>query len=61
VPAREFDPPLPLPPQRPVWAAAHSAAVVFWNRASQDARVGEGFRAICAANALRLRQIADRM
>lgn len=61
VPAREFDPPLPLPPQRPVWAAACAAAVLFWNRASRDARIGKEFRSICAANAMRLQQIADRV
>jgi hypothetical protein len=59
VPARKFEPPLPLPPQRSVWAAACAAALSFWSSASQDARIGAEFRGVCAANAKRLRQIAD--
>ena len=60
LPRREFEPPLPLPPQRTVWHAACTAALGFWDRAAADVRIGEAFRAVCAANAARLRQVADR-
>jgi len=59
VPARQFEPPLPLPPQRSVWAAACAAALSFWRSASQDARIGAEFRSVCAANGRRLRLVAD--
>lgn len=61
VPVREFEPPLPPPPERVVWAAACEAAVAFWARASQDVRISEGFRRTCALNAGRLRRAADRV
>ena len=61
VPPRHFEPPLPLPPQRPVWTAACSAAIAFWTRASGDARISSGFRRVCLANARRLQQVADRV
>ena len=59
VPGRKLEPPLPLPPQSTVWAAASAAAVSFWSGASQDARIGADFRSVCASNAERLRQVAD--
>jgi hypothetical protein len=59
VPGRKFEPPLPLPPQRTIWATACAAAVSFWSIASQDARIGADFRSVCASNAGRLRQVAD--
>ena len=61
VPTRSFEPALPLPPLRATWATACSAAVLFWTRASQDARIGEDFRHTCALNAQRLQQIAQRV
>ena len=61
VPPRSFEPPLPLPPQRPVWTAACSAAIAFWTRASQDQRISDGFRRLCLANARRLQQVAERV
>jgi hypothetical protein len=61
VPGRQFEPPLPLPPQRTVWTIACAAALSFWSSASQDARVGAEFRRVCASNAKRLRQIADQV
>ncbi len=61
VPVRSFEPPLPLPPQKPVWAVACAAALRFWNHASQDARISKEFRDICASNARRLKQVADRL
>jgi hypothetical protein len=60
LPKREFEPPLPLPPQRAVWRAACTAALLLWDRAAADVRIGAAFRRICANNATRLRQAADR-
>ena len=61
VPTRSFEPALPLPPLRATWLTACSAAVLFWTRASQDARIGEDFRRTCALNAQRLQQVAQRV
>ena len=61
VPVRTFVPPLPLPAQRAVWDAACAVAIDFWNRAASDARLSESFRAICAANARRLQDVAARL
>ena len=58
VPVREFEPPLPLPPQREVWRAACSAAVLLWTRGARDARLSEEFRGVCALNSRRLQGIA---
>jgi hypothetical protein len=58
VPARTFDPPLPLPSVQAYWATACSAAIAFWSRAAKDRRVSEPFRAISAGNAVRLSSIA---
>lgn len=61
VPPRDFEPPLPLPPQRAVWDACCAAAVGFWQAAAADARISAGFRALCADNAQRLHTIAQRL
>lgn len=61
VPPRGFEPPLPLPPQRPVWMAACSTAITFWTGASQDQRISSGFRRLCLASARRLQQVAERV
>ena len=58
VPVREFNPPLPLPPQREAWSAACHAALRFWRLAGGDARIGSAFRAVCEANADTLDRIA---
>ena len=52
VPVRELGspPPLPLPPQRPVWLLACEAAIFFWGTAAQDLRISENFREICTTN-----------
>jgi hypothetical protein len=60
VPARDFVPPLPLPPQRPVWLAAAEAASSFWQQASTDSRISARFRALCAANAVAIEDAASR-
>jgi hypothetical protein len=59
VPTRDFEPPLPLPPQRAVWAQACQAALAFWMRAAQDARISAEFRAACEGNARRLETVAQ--
>lgn len=59
LPTREFSPPLPLPPERPEWTLARSAAMAFWQRASADSRISAGFRAHCKANGQRLERLAD--
>lgn len=58
---REFAPPLPLPPDRDCWNTACAAATGFWHTAAVDARVSTGFRAICAHNAQRLHETAQRL
>ena len=55
---RTFEPRLPLPAQREVWRAACTAAVLFWSRAAEDARISDAFRKTCNANALRLQELA---
>ena len=56
VPARNFTPRLPSPPQRDVWQIACKAAIEFWRAASGDTRVSESFREVCMAN---LRQLTE--
>ena len=58
VPARSFEPRLPLPPQRSAWNTACAAAVLFWSRAAEDSRISSGFREVCGANARRLQELA---
>jgi hypothetical protein len=56
VPEREFGalPTLPLPPQKADWHLACEAALQFWRRAEQDARISEDFRQRCGANARKI-------
>ena len=58
VPPRAFEPPLPLPPQRAVWHAAHGAALAFWREAAHDGRISPAFRAVCAGHAEQLARAA---
>lgn len=60
VPARAFDPALPLPAQRTAWLAAASAAAAFWQRAAGDARISAPFRDACAANGWQMLELAAR-
>ena len=60
VPRRSFDPVLPLPPQRAVWLHACAAATAFWLAVAQDVRIGDGFRATAAANAIALARLQDK-
>jgi hypothetical protein len=60
-PTRDFEPPLPLPAQRAVWLSACSAALAFWTRAADDARISAAFRRFCAASSVRLQGVAERV
>jgi HipA-like C-terminal domain len=61
VPPQDFNPPPPLPAQRAAWQTAAAAALAFWRRASTHERVSALFRALCAANADALEQVAARV
>ena len=61
LPGSGFEPALPLPPQLPVWRTVCAAAVDFWAAASLDSRISESFRQVCAANALVLQRLAERV
>lgn len=61
VPARRFDPPLPLPGERAAWDAACAAALAFWRAAAADARISAAFRAECRGNAQALAGVAGRL
>lgn len=61
VPPRTFDPDLPQPRQRRAWLGAARAAMHFWHAASRDGRIGKEFRAICAANAIRVERLAEQV
>jgi hypothetical protein len=58
VPPRDFEPVLPLPPQRACWNTACAAALAFWQAAAADARISTGFRAVCERNARVLADLA---
>lgn len=59
VPARSFEPALPLPVEREVWTAACHAALTFWREASADQRISSGFRRICSENLRNLQAAAE--
>ncbi|MEY4754853.1 MAG: hypothetical protein RJA44_2528 [Pseudomonadota bacterium] len=61
LPARDFEPALPLPPQRACWSEACQAALQFWATAAVDQRLSAAFRQICQRNLDLLRQVADRV
>jgi hypothetical protein len=56
---REFTPALPLPAEQAAWQDAARAAIVFWQQAAGDARISAAFRKVCAANAARVRGLAE--
>lgn len=56
-----FAPTLPLPQQRLAWNSACSAAIAFWQSASQDARISAAFGRECLVNANILSDIAARL
>lgn len=55
VPLVEFQPPVPRPDQRDVWAEAHPVAVRFWERIADEPTVSRPFQAIARRNAEILR------
>lgn len=57
VAARNFQPALPTPAERPAWEKARTAAQEFWRRAAQDARISRNFRSLCAQNARHLQRL----
>jgi hypothetical protein len=61
VPAQDFDPSLPSLAQAEAWRTAAAQAIEFWQQASIDARISEPFRSTCAANAQRVRLLAERV
>ncbi len=61
LPARAFEPALPPSPERPAWETACRAALAFWQASGDDARISEGFRAVCLANGERLADAAQRV
>jgi AraC-like DNA-binding protein len=61
VPARRFEPALPLPTERTTWMASCEVAIAFWWRAATDMRISEGFRRLCNASGQRLERVAQRV
>ncbi len=51
VPVRTWLPRLPLPAERETWFPAARAAIAFWQRCADDARISAAFRAVCAGHA----------
>lgn len=51
---------LPLPEERLAWHEACTAALGFWDAAAADARISDGFRALCGQHAQALRSLAER-
>jgi hypothetical protein len=50
LPERQFAARLPLPGERELWHQAAQAAIDFWRRAGNDARISQNFRQICRRN-----------
>lgn len=61
LPARTFQPPLPLPPQRDTWHHACQAAQGFWAEAARDSRISPAFRQQCHAHHSTLQRLAERV
>lgn len=57
VPPRLFTPALPNPNQISAWKIAYTAAVCFWESATQDERISLSFRDICQTNLLHLNKL----
>ena len=60
LPARSFEPKLPLPAQREDWDRAAHAATAFWQTAAADKRISTSFRTLCAHNAAVLLRLMSR-
>lgn len=50
LPQVTFQPHLPVPAERAVWARAADAAVQFWDAAAHDDRISQAFRQTCRQN-----------
>ena len=50
IPSVTFAPELPMPAQSQAWTKASTAALAFWQSASQDTRLSQRFRALCSSN-----------
>lgn len=61
LPPRAFEAAMPMPDSFDVALPAARAARGFWQLASEDARISDDFRAICAANALAIEPMIDLM
>ena len=59
IPVQQFEPNLPLPKDRDIWATACVAALEFWQQASNDSRISENFRKICLDNFQQLEKLAQ--
>jgi HipA-like C-terminal domain len=58
---RPFTPPLPPPQELSLWRRAATVALVFWERASDDARISPEFRAEAARLLGVTRSLCDRL
>ncbi len=61
LPAKVWQPPLPLPGERTMWLEACRQALVFWNAAASDSRISEPLRKMFRDNANRLEDAACRV
>ncbi len=51
LPDRRYAPALPLPAESNVWQQVAPAAVSYWHMCSEDTRISQDFRQVCAENA----------
>jgi hypothetical protein len=51
LPHRRYAPALPLPDESRVWQQAVAAAVGYWHAWSEDTRISQDLRQVCAENA----------
>jgi hypothetical protein len=51
LPGRRYAPALPLPEETSIWRRATPAAISYWRTCSDDGRISQDFRQICAENA----------
>lgn len=56
LPVTAFVVSMPMPAERAAWRVAAQAAAQFWNAASMDVRISQGFRTLCASNAAAVHQ-----
>lgn len=59
VPPQAFAPALPLPTEAEDWRLAARAAIGYWRRCANDARISAEFRVVCGENAGVLAQMAE--